>query len=473
MFFHFSFPPSLPMSARVDVLHCHDLVCHLLGFMGDRHKVRVVSLVNKVFHKAVNDAASWKWGSDGFILWTPAKERLRLLRAVHYDKRCDIVPADWSAYCPNLVSMRMPLNNSTIEPATWTRIASQVQVLDVAWDRMPKCNKLLQTLEKTKAPCLRTLSVNVAYSAHLAAFPKLTDLRLSDDDNDYFRPWHGHVTMPQSLQRLEVYVSITSQSWAAMTTRPWALRELCLEAYNDGELTSAMITSICERCPLLVVLRLTNMMAPPCVQVGSAMPTRADLVTIARATPLLEVFCGDVGRFSDEADGVTDLCVEPRVWPRLTSLALAGPIEQVIGNFLSNPGGLRRVVIRDEWATTIKEHASITLRVLDTLRHTGAALTDLVVTTTGSRACLSCDVDDLYAVAMHGLLAVVGSTLSSLRAQARFADIGRFCPRLRTLNNVIMHADRKGAWSTSIRFITRGCPLLGPCHNNGTSITYK
>jgi hypothetical protein len=417
------------MSARVAVLNCHDLVCHLLGFLGDKHKVLVLSHVSKAFDVAVKDAASWKWGSDGFIMQHPSRERLRLLRMVNWNSTYSMHKASdgWLQLCPALVDLRMWLPLQADALHTYAALAPRLERLT------SQENSLVNAVVATHAPRLHTL-VAWFVPADLDALPALTDLALHGYRND------AHVigcVLPLIVRTLRRLVVNTNVQWAQSMTDspPWNLRELSLHATRN--VSGANVVTICALCPNLVSLRVDRVLL------------YVELEQVAQHTPLLEAFAGLVSEQTlDDVDGA-----DVGLWPRLSDLTLTGSVERVLGN-LASLQTLRKVALTNYtsmWSRNDTHHYEQIVVALRALTQTEVPLTMLVSTTPIIRLR-----DD---IAMRDFIMTAGSTLTKLHAPVNLADVARYCPRLRELTTSVEFKDNLH-WETTRMDLIRGCPLL-------------
>jgi hypothetical protein len=422
------------MSARVDVLHCHDLVCHLLGFVGDKDKVLILSYVNKTFDVAVKDAASWKWGSNGFIIQHPSRERLRLLRMVSWDYTGIVrkAPAGWLRMCPALVDLKLwrLLHADTLH--TYAAIAPRLERL-LSYDK-----SLVSAVIATRAPRLHTL-VAWFLPADLNALPALTDLTLHGRNRGT-----GFV-LPLVARTLRRLVINTNVQWAHSLTEspPWNLRELSLQ--DTTNVSSADVVAICALCPNLVSL---------CVDRALVYD---ELEQVAQHTPLLEVFAGALDEQTIDADGALAERnldgADVLLWPRLSELTLTGSLERVLGN-LASPQTLHKVTIKSYTSLGLVDsthHYAQTLAALRVLARAEVPLTMFVINT--HRNHLRCG------IAMHDFMTTVGNTLTKLHAPVNLADVARYCPRMRELN-ALFDVEDTLRWETTRMDLIHGCPLL-------------
>jgi hypothetical protein len=409
-------------SAVTRFLECDDVMGHFLGFVGDRHKVAVMSLVNKAFARLTQEPGSWKWGSDGFILTTrPTRERLRLLRV---NNGPQWVSTDTlTKYCPALTSF-YPFGELPTEACG--ALAKRLQkYFAIKWTPM------LAALEAARAPQLHTLSACPRH-VNVETFPALTDLTLMHTYGDAVPPMLPMMT--QQLTRLDIEGS--ALRGPAMETSPWSLRELILgdSGVFDFQLTCDLVVRMGTLCPHLVALELQCGVTLTCEEVRR----------IALATPLLESF--DCGRINDDHN---DHHAAADVWPHLESITVTFGASCVLLQ-LANPHRLRRV-------STAHPTAANDVRLLRALLEVAPPPPLLLLdmghpsrndfikeSTSATRAKL-----------MRAVLALVGPTLETLTADVDELDVGRYCPRLQTFHR------RVREWrKVPTLHMPRGCPLL-------------
>jgi hypothetical protein len=402
-------------SAVARFLECDDVVGHFLGFVGDRHKVAVMSLLNKAFARLTQDAGSWKWGSDGFILAKrPTRERLRLLRA--NTGSMWVLTDTLMKYCPALVSF-YPCDSLPEEACS-----ALVKCLQHCYTF--KRTPLLAALEAARAPRLHTLSACQRH-VDVEAFPALTNLTLMHDFERLLLPLPPLMT--QQLTRLAVDCIVLRGP--AMEISPWSLRELAIgdSGTFDVQLTCDLVVRMGVLCPHLISLELQSSVTWTCEEIRR----------IAFATPLLEYLkCGRID--DNHADHTaTDM------WPQLESMTIGCGASYVL-LCLANPRQLRRIFMTRPTAISDMHLLRALLEVAPplVLLRMGRPHRDVVNST---RAKL-----------MLAVLAVVGPTLETLDADVKFVDVGRYCPRLRHLYK--SHLAR--AWKNGYEHLQRGCPLL-------------
>jgi hypothetical protein len=402
-------------SAVARFLECDDVMGHFLGFVGDQHKVAVMSLVNKAFARLTQDAGSWKWGSDGFIVATdPTRERLRLLRVVH--GRTEVSTSVLSDCCPSLVSF-YPSNDLPAD------------VCDVLAKRLqsystPCKTALMGALEKARAPQLHTLS-NFGPRVDLEAFPALTDLTASH----LFKLMPALSLVAPRLVRLVVNtLAIDAKSFAVETSAPWNLREFILKP--GGGMNNSVIFDLVVRvgtlCPYLVSLAVCDVVTWSCTHIRQ----------IAHATPMLErVTCGYIDTNGNRLHAAADM------WPRLESLTITDTSAYVLRH-LANPHLLRCLS---------SPHPCLADNVY-LLR----AVIELAPPLTSFNICTGVFSSSASVAFVSTAIAVIGATLETLTADVGFVSVGRYCPRLRRLRR--SRYTRK--WKETPAHLQRGCPLL-------------
>jgi hypothetical protein len=421
-------------SAVARFLECDDVMGHFLGFVGDQHKVAVMSLLNKAFARLTQDAGSWKWGSDGFILAThPTRERLRLLRANTHSVRANthsmwVLTETLTKYCPALTSF-YPCDDLPKEACG--ALAKRLQ-------RCYANPPMLAALEAARAPQLHTLSV-CQHHVDLEAFPALTDLTLLHGFEELLPPLPP--TMTQRLTRLDVEGS--ALRGPAMETYPWSLRELVLGDNNifDWQLTCHFVVCVSTLCPHLVALEVQCDVPWTCEEIRC----------IALATPLLERFeCGSINDDHDDHPAAA-----ANVWPRLESIKVRCGASCVLLH-LVNPHRLRRV-------STTCPFVDNDVRLLRALLKVAPPLLlldmghppryDLVKASTAATAATRAE-------CMRVVLSVVGPTLETLTADVAHVDVGRYCPRLRDFHQRVRKGRKGDKVPTTHAHMQRGCPLL-------------
>jgi hypothetical protein len=420
-------------SARRQVFECDDLVAFILGFVGDRHKVAVLSRVNKTFHRMCLDPASWKFGSDGFIMMKPTHERLRLLRAVHvsWSGATSDIPRNWPLCCPQLKVIRGRIFAEMI-----TSVPFSV-CLDV-FKQLTECTNfghphIGDLVAATPANGMRTLTaygVEFQSTITLSQLPNLTDL---DFGTSTPSDLPAEAKLIEGLRRF-VAKPLTPVSWLKRftSTTNSAMRELHLAAYLGGFI-SAQLEDVGRACPNLTVLRLS----------GSHLFRVDTLLALARSTPLLEEFYG----FIEWAHADIDEMGTPiGVWPLLTSLQLSAPSSWSdngrcaaflrMGYLLSAATTLRTLTLHGLSST----HDDVARAIASAC----GALTSLTITSVGNSSCDGAEM----------MLAAVGAHLHTLYMPgARVMSIARYCPSLRALTARAMS-------EADVTSIARGCPVL-------------
>jgi hypothetical protein len=427
-------------SAVALVLECDDLVGHLLGFVGDRQKIAVMSLLNKTFARMVKEPGSWKWGSDGVVMRRPTLERLRLLRAVRGGhKPLPPTQADEAfACCPALVSVRWsyPLRGSNRDACD--ALAPRMQTYDACGITYVNDITMLNTLMRIRAPQLHTLVARMTHIDH-AAFPRLTDL--TDVDVPFGRGPRPIPDCMRTLWRLSVDISALEWAPAIETSLTWSLRSLTLTGVPMGRTGSISITCdlmirMCALCPHLDALQLKGS-----TRMWTLIWTASDLGRLADATPRLTHLECQLENVDDD-DYSSAYADHPTMWPCLTSLTVNYNPAYIIRN-LQNAHLLRRLV-----AVYNPEDGESSL--LRALIDRSPPLTSLVMLD---------DVGWPHWITRSALEAI-GSTLERLEAAADAVDVGRYCPRMRDfcLDEGIDDATDGLRWD--VRHIGRGCPLM-------------
>jgi hypothetical protein len=413
------YDPPRNKQAAARVFDMDDVVGHLLGFVKDRQKVGVLSLVNKTCARMSQDPASWKYGSDGYIVsHRPTKKRLRLLRTIH--SPCHIPGTVWMTYCPALVSFQ-PFHD--ISNDACDALAKRLEVYHM-WERTP----LMNALEAARAPQLHTLLV-CGSDVDLDAFPALTSLTVGMAYGDAT----ALSTKMHKLTRLNLGIA-DLQRLVVDAPTPWNLREITLNMLGI-RLEVSLVVSMGALCPHLVSLTSNCDATWTCEEVRD----------IAMATPLLERLQCDRIDFDSEYR----YPIAANMWPHLESLTVEDDAAFVMRH-LANPHLLRHVHTK----RTFTQHD---VRLM-------SALIDLAPPLTSLR--MGFDVDPFSAALasaelMPAVLTAVGATLERLAADVDFVLVGRYCPRLRNFQRrrVVFSRD----WAPlEMAHMTRGCPLIEP-----------
>jgi hypothetical protein len=419
-----SFPPFLMAAQRV--FDMDDLVGCILCFVGDRQKVAVLSLVNKTCASMSQDAVSWEGGSDGFILKKPTLSRLRLLRRVQDAGHTTyIIGHPWLACCPSLVAVS-GVESWVHEPIDVMRAFLQRAVSLDVWN----ISNLLTTVG-VDGDDLSTTLVN------------LTDLSTTCTTAPFLTS-----TVVASLVRLCIPLD---PDMPAILRAASVGNLRTLEMSTCGMVCTSLSLEMRDIWPRMGSLR--SLVLPS----GFA----ADLDEIARCTPLLDTLVVDICDIEDVIDEAW--CASVR-WPLLTSLV----VSERAGNHAECVGELLRSL-----------HPNTTLRSLDVpinyRKHDDvvrAIVRAIVERCSGSltslRVCFGSDASDAsdksyYCIkaTSRTLLQEVGATLVDLAGiWFAFADVSRFCPRLRTFDTHSQTCLR------NIADIARGCPVLDACNDD-------
>jgi hypothetical protein len=388
-------------------LGCDDLVAFLLCFVGDTHKLTVMSHVNKTFGRMVNDPASWK-GSDGFILQRPTMARLRLLQAVRMSNYSTHVFADWLPFCPSVTVL------------AGCDLSLRLRELTPFYDVVDNgINSLLTRAAMVRTPHLHTLILRYNDDdddddVDVSAFPALTDLTI----NYTFDEREVPLCAP-TLLRLHVN---TELAWdqtmhPPYDQVPWRLRELCIDG---GSVDVDCMLALCARCPYLTSLDTHHNWK------GAA------LGQLVAATPLLKHL-----RCEEMRDG--EISALAGQWQHLESVDAQFIKEASLSTLLCEVRSIRRLITRNQSRGIVRA-----------IRFAAPRLTHLTLYKGHFVVEEQCD-------AVHDMLAVVGATLSSLRGvRVNLVDIGLYCPRLRSLTCIC----RGPVDMTSVQHVIRGCPVL-------------